>query len=501
MEIPFNHPHLFFEEGITAVKESLSDGIISGDGLNSRRCHKWFGDRFNYGRCLLTPSCTAALEMAALLLGLGPKDQVIVPSFTFVSTANAFALRGVELVFADSQVETPNVSVDDILHKITDRTRAIVVVHYAGIPLDLTPLVATGIPIVEDCAHAIGSIDPLSRQPIGLIGCMSAFSFHQTKNIPIGEGGLLVVNDEKLWERAQIIREKGTNRTRFVEGRDAFYTWHSLGSSFLMSDIDAGFLWANLQHFDEIQGKRRAIWEQYDRDICHSSLFVKPDSHISLANAHMYYLKFGTQELQIKFISWMKRAGVYVATHYLPLDQSPFICGGSLVETSSTGGPTNQMSPSQKNCSQSRDWQESLVRLPLFFDLTPDGVGKVVRHVNEFSETEGFLFTRMDKSHFEAIRAISESSQVDVVTHSECMELNAETYRVAVHQGVVVGYVGHFNLNCQIACAEEWRGRGVSHFMWNAFVKEFPNIIVKVKRDDSRSLAFFQEQGLVPDPK
>jgi dTDP-4-amino-4,6-dideoxygalactose transaminase len=214
MPVPFNKPHVF-PEGLAAIQDSCANGKLSGDGLHTKRCSQWFNDKFGYSRCLLTPSCTAALEMAALLLDLGRGDEVICPSYTFVSTANAFALRGCKIVFADSESATPNVSVEDILAKVTPRTKAICVVHYAGIAVDVQKIKdATHhkIPIVEDCAHAIGSIDPVTNQVVGKNCDFAAFSFHETKNICIGEGGLLVINDESKWKQAQIIREKGTNR-------------------------------------------------------------------------------------------------------------------------------------------------------------------------------------------------------------------------------------------------------------------------------------------------
>mmetsp|Transcript_18503 Transcript_18503/g.45850 ORF Transcript_18503/g.45850 Transcript_18503/m.45850 type:complete len:418 (+) Transcript_18503:36-1289(+) len=363
------------------IQMAFNNGKLSGDGLNSRLCTKWFGERFGYDCALLTPSCTAALEMAALLLDLGPGDEVIVPSFTFVSTANAFALRGVSLVFADSGENHPNVSVDDVLKKITNSTKAIVVVHYAGVPIDLTRLVDTAIPVVEDCAHAIGTVDPLTSEPIGKAGCLSTFSFHETKNIGIGEGGMLVVNDESLWEKAQIIREKGTNRTAFRENRAHYYTWYSLGSSYLLSDVDAGVLFGCLQHFDEIQLRRLAIWDQYQKFLNPSSLFDKPQQKDRF-NAHMYFIRFHSHDTALEFTRYMKIKGILVATHYRPLDQSPFV-----VESLS------KQSRSPK-CENSCRWSETVVRLPLFYSLSGTDVDDVVREVNEFSFSQKGLKRR-----------------------------------------------------------------------------------------------------------
>lgn len=250
------------------------------------------------------------MEIAALVLDIKPGDEVICPSFAFVSTASAFALRGAKLVFADSLSENPNVDVEDIVRKITPETKAIVVVHYAGVPVEnlMNLKQRTSIPIVEDCAHAVGSTTPVvpslnsqegdakgSSDYVGKIGCMSTFSFHETKNLGIGEGGMLVVNDSEaaLWEKARICREKGTNRFTFLEGRVEFYEWQELGSSYLMSDVNAGILWGHLQHYDEIQQKRAFIWDYYAKHLWPSTLFQKPlSSEKSKANAHAYYLQF-----------------------------------------------------------------------------------------------------------------------------------------------------------------------------------------------------------------
>mmetsp|Transcript_1662 Transcript_1662/g.3038 ORF Transcript_1662/g.3038 Transcript_1662/m.3038 type:complete len:299 (+) Transcript_1662:1040-1936(+) len=234
----------------TITTEGRSDDItvmqLSGDGEQSHKCTNFFREKYGYERSLLTPSCTAALEMAALLLDIQPGDEVIVPSFTFVTTASSFALRGAKIVFADSEDETPNVSVSDILNKISARTKAIVIVHYAGISVDV-PLILRetlhSIPVVEDCAHALDAFDKNSGDFLGKAGCLATFSFHETKNVGIGEGGLLVVNDHRLWSKARSIREKGTNLIDFKEGKVPFYTWTRLGSSYLMSEVNAAVLW------------------------------------------------------------------------------------------------------------------------------------------------------------------------------------------------------------------------------------------------------------------
>lgn len=493
--IPFNNPHLFLDEAFVFLKDSLERGALSGDGPNTKYCVEWFAERFGYERALLTPSCTAALEMTALLLDLQPGDEVIVPSYTFVSTANAFALRGVQLRFADSSCDTPNVSIESILSLVTERTKAIVVVHYAGVPLDLRPLLATHIPLVEDCAHAIGVFDPYTQRPIGLAGCMSAFSFHQTKNIPIGEGGMLVVNDPELWEYAQIVREKGTNRTRFIEGRDTFYTWHSLGSSYLLSDIDAAFLRASLNHFDEIQDKRIAIWKAYDRALLVTSLYEKPKLTVSLANAHMYYLKFRSWAVQQSFCDWMKKHCVLVATHYVPLEQSPFIAAREPADIAAT-------------CPRSNDWHQTLVRLPLFFGLTEANQSVVINCINKFALHHGFVLQKVLPEHYEAIRLIRNDNreafwcteEIDSETHEKFMKLHFKTYRVALHEGEVVGFVGHVEGDLRISCVLSQQGTGLAHFMYSAFLEEFPFVTVRVKKSNVRSLNFFKKLGYKPEP-
>ena len=358
---------------------------FSGDGPNSKACYKFFNDKYGYDKTLLTPSCTASLEMAALLLDLGPGDEVIVPSFTFVTSANAFALRGVKIVFADSEYSSPNVSVDDILRKITNKTKAIVVVHYAGVPVDVHRIKKETngiIPIVEDCAHAIGSIDPTTNDYIGKTGCLSTFSFHETKNVGIGEGGLLVVNDENLWIKSQIIREKGTNRCEFERGHVNFYSWVSLGSSFLMSDIDAAILYSALENIDKIQGRRLAIWDSYDKMLNKSNAYIKPDYGLR-ANAHMYFLEFHDTHLREKFCKEMKAEGIIVAKHYVPLHSSPY----AVENFDSLKKPSI--------CPNAEHWAKSVVRLPLFYDLNDTKLNKVVSTINAFGQKYNLIRSKL----------------------------------------------------------------------------------------------------------
>lgn len=492
MPIPFNKPHVF-PEGLAAIQDSCTNGKLSGDGLHTKRCTQWFNDRFGYKNSLLTPSGTAALEMAALMLDLGEGDEVICPSYTFVSTANAFALRGCKIVFADSESETPNVSVEDILSKITPQTKAICVVHYAGIAVDVQKIkdaTDNKIPIVEDCAHAIGSIDPVTNQVVGLNCDMACFSFHETKNICIGEGGLLVVNDESKWMQAQIIREKGTNRVDFREGRAAFYTWISLGSSYLLSEVDAGILWGALLHYDEIQNKRLAVWDKYNKKLRPNALFRKPDPNRARANAHMYYLEFIDPQVLPQFAKAMKDSGVLVATHYLPLDTSPFVKGQNAIPA--------------PPCPKATSWSKTLVRLPLFFDLTEEMQDSVVDAANAFCGSQGLVLIPATEIHWEAIRvmrnndrdAFWHTDEIDKETHWRFMAIHSKTYRVALDKGECVGFIGHVGMDARLGCTQ--KGGGVAEFMWHAFSREVPNLDVKVKQGNERSLGFFKKMGYAP---
>ena len=374
--IPFNKCPFFGEEFAAAIQAASHSRHFSGDGINSNKCYDFLSKQYGYERSLLTPSCTAALEMAALLLDLGPGDEVIVPSYTFVTSANAFALRGVTLVFADSETDSPNASVCDILKKVTEKTKAIVVVHYAGIPIDVGRIIqATNnlIPIVEDCAHAIHDKDPKTGDYIGKLGSVSTFSFHQTKNVGIGEGGLLVVNDKKLWSKAQVIREKGTNRTEFKQGNIPFYTWVGLGSSYLMSDVDAAMLWSALQHVDQIQSRRLAIWDKYSKNISYNPIFTKPMNR-HRGNAHMYFMKFDSPDYLDEFCRTMGKLKIGVAKHYVPLHSAPFITN-----------QTSSYSDEHGSCLEAIRWSQTLVRLPLYFDLLDEEQDRVINSVNSFT--------------------------------------------------------------------------------------------------------------------
>ena len=495
--IPFNRPPFFQDSFTRAIKNASDAGKFSGDGINTKDCTDFLKLKYGYDRSLLTPSCTAALEMSALILDLGPGDEVIVPSFTFVTSANAFALRGVTIVFADCEKGSPNVSVSDILNKVTKKTKAIVVVHYAGIPVDVQRILKetnSTIPVVEDCAHAIGSIDPKTGDFIGKSGCLSTFSFHETKNIGIGEGGLLVVNDEKLWTKAQVIREKGTNRTEFQKGNVSFYTWVGLGSSYLMSDIDAAMLWSALQHIDSIQERRLGIWDAYHREIIPNSLFKRTKENLR-ANAHMYYLEFKDPIMREEFCKVMKDAGIVVAKHYVSLHTSPFARNAATYDR-------------QVSCPQADKWTKTLVRLPLFYDLTADKVKQVISAVNTFATNNGTLLCPASENHWEDIRQIRNNNaksfrnthEIGKEEHWDFMRKHHHNYRVATQNGKCVGFIGQVVKDIRLVTSK--KGTGVSYFLADMWLEELGDKWdVWCLRTNKRLIGFARRYGFFPVKK
>lgn len=373
--IPFNRPHLVGTEN-TYIGKVIDGRKYSGDGGFTRLCHQWFEDDYGAHKALLVHSCTAALEMAALLVDVGPGDEVIMPSYTFVSTANAFVLRGATPVFVDIRGDTLNIDESMIEGAITDRTKAIVAVHYAGVSCEMDTIMAVaekyGIPVIEDAAQAILSRYRDGRR-LGTIGHLGCFSFHETKNISSGEGGVILVNDERFAERAEIIREKGTNRSRFLRGQVDKYTWVDMGSSYLPGELTAAFLYAQLESSCEINQRRLEIWNMYNSGITidtGKSCINKPFIPEGLShNAHMYYLLLSNGGMRDSFISWMRSRGVECVFHYIPLHSSPAgkeygrSCG-ELVVTD--------------------DISSRLVRLPLWPDLAADEIKYVVDSTNQF---------------------------------------------------------------------------------------------------------------------
>ena len=371
--IPFNKPAMTGREKLY-IEDVLKNGRLSGNGVYTNKCQSFFEERYGFRKCLLTTSCTDALEMAAILTGVGPGDEVIVPSYTFVSSALAFVRQGATIVFADSRPDEPNVDADKIEALITPRTRVIVPVHYAGCACEMDKIMDIanrhGLIVVEDAAQAVDSyyLNKGERKPLGGIGHMAAFSFHETKNITAGgEGGLLVVNDERFVRRAEIIWEKGTNRAEFFRGEVNKYGWVDFGSSFLPSEIVAAFLWAQLENLDRIQDKRKAIWNAYYEglkplaEMGAFSLPVIPGTATN--NAHMFYLLFPNLAKRTDFIAKMKENGIACVFHYLALHSSDFY-------------REKHGDRQLPNCDR---YADCLVRLPLFYELDPELVIEAVK--------------------------------------------------------------------------------------------------------------------------
>ena len=327
--IPFNKPYFIGTE-IELLKTTFASGDVSGNGGMTKRCHAYFAERWGFKKCLFTSSCTSALEMCALLLNLKPGDEVIVPSYTFVSSALAFVREGAKPVFVDSREDHPGMDEDAIEAAITAKTRAIVAVHYAGVACDMDKIMAIaekhGLVVIEDAAQAIDSY--YKGRPLGGIGHLGCFSFHETKNIHCGEGGMLVLNDESYFDRAEILWEKGTNRSLFYRGEVNKYGWVDTGSSFLGSDISATFLYAQLLALDAIQQKRKTLWGAYQQAFAQREL---PKSirlpHIpdyATCNAHNYYLLLESIEQRSELINKLREAGYMAVFHYLGLHQSEY---------------------------------------------------------------------------------------------------------------------------------------------------------------------------------
>ena len=326
--IPFNRPYMTGRE-LEYIAEAHANGHLSGDGVFTKRCHAWLERTTGTRKALLTHSCTGALEMAALLCDLAPGDEVIMPSFTFVSTANAFVLRGAVPVFVDIRADTLNLDERLIEAAITPRTRAICVVHYAGVGCEMDEILAIArrhrLVVIEDAAQGI--LSAYRDRPLGAIGELGALSFHETKNIISGEGGALLVNDARFAERAEIIREKGTNRSQFFRGQVDKYTWVDVGSSYLPGEIVAAFLAAQTEEAERITRERLAIWDRYHAAFAgleaagHLRRPIVP-SHCR-HNAHMYYLLLRDLELRTAFIAAMRSAGVHCVFHYIPLHSAP----------------------------------------------------------------------------------------------------------------------------------------------------------------------------------
>lgn len=368
MRIPFNKVSLVGSE-IEYVLAAVRNNRLSGDGPFTKRCHAWLEERLGCASALLTHSCTAALEMSALLLDVGPGDEVIMPSYTFVSTANAFALRGAVPVFVDIDPTSLNIDPREIEPAITGRTKAIVVVHYAGVGCDMDEILAIarrhGLAVVEDAAQGISAT--YRGRPLGSFGSLAALSFHETKNVISGEGGALVVNDPGLSQRAEIVREKGTNRSRFFRGEVDKYTWVDLGSSFLPSEILAAFLMAQLEKADEIRERRVAIWNRYHEalaDAEREGILRRPIVPADRQhNGHMYYLLAADASGRAAILESLKREDINAVFHYVPLHSSP--AGRKFGRASGPLPVTDRAS-------------DCLLRLPLWADMDDVTVDRVI---------------------------------------------------------------------------------------------------------------------------
>ena len=374
--IPFNKPHMTGKE-LWNISQAHHYGQLSGDGPFTQKCHKWFERELGCRKALLTHSCTAALEMAAILADIKPGDEVIMPSYTFVSTADAFVLRGGVPVFVDIREDTLNLDERKIEAAITDRTVAIVPVHYAGVGCEMDVIMEIAgrynLLVIEDAAQ--GLMARYKGRHLGTIGHLGTLSFHETKNITSGEGGALLINDERFVEQAEVIREKGTNRSRFFRGQVDKYTWVDIGSSYLPGELIAAFLYAQLDEAANITERRIEIWQKYndaffelgERKVARLPCIPEGCQH----NAHMFYLLLPTFEQRTRFISVLKKQGINAIFHYVPLHSSP--AGQKYCRTSGVMKVTDDVS-------------DRLVRLPLYCDLSEIDQHKIVEAIFAFDE-------------------------------------------------------------------------------------------------------------------
>lgn len=367
--IPFNKPYLTGKE-THYIYDAVNSGKISGNGKYTQKCQAFFEEKYGFKKALLTTSCTDALEMCAMLANIEPGDEVIVPSFTFVSTAIAFVRQGAKIVFADSYADNPNIDADKIEALITDKTKAIVPVHYAGVACDMDKIMELAtkynLLVIEDAAQAIDSFytskDGVQRA-LGSIGHMAAFSFHETKNIVSGEGGMLTINDDRFINRAEIIWEKGTNRAEFFRGEVNKYGWVDTGSSFLPSEVIAAFLWAQIENIEDIQTKRKLLWNAYYEGLKnHESIILPQVPSYATNNGHMFYITTKNIEHRTKIITALKENGFHAVFHYISLHSSDYY----------------QSKHDGRSLDNSDMFTDCLLRLPLFYELKPSDVETIV---------------------------------------------------------------------------------------------------------------------------
>lgn len=372
--IHFNVPPVVGTE-LKYIEEAIKAHKICGDGQFTKKCSEYLSSKLENKKILLTTSCTSALEMAAILCNIQPGDEVILPSFTFCSTADAFVQRGATLVFVDIRPDTMNIDESKIEAAITNKTKAIVPVHYAGVACEMDTIMSIAkkynLFVVEDAAQAIFST--YKGKPLGTIGDFGCLSFHETKNLSMGEGGAIIINDDKYYEDAEILREKGTDRSKFLRGQIDKYTWVNYGSSYLPSDMNAAYLWAQLEKSDEIQNHRMKIWNTYYKEF----KYLEDEGKITLPtlpedcvhNAHMFYLKLSSIEERSKFISYMKENDILTVFHYIPLHSAP------------AGIKFGRFDGSDKITTKH---SEMLVRLPLYYGMTDEDLSKVIIKTKEF---------------------------------------------------------------------------------------------------------------------
>ncbi|MGA2667404.1 MAG: dTDP-4-amino-4,6-dideoxygalactose transaminase [Ignavibacteria bacterium] len=373
MNIPFNKPYLTGKE-IDYLYNAIQSGKISGNGTYTHRCHSFFTEKYNFKNCFLTSSCTDALEMTAILINTMPGDQIIIPSYTFVSTANAFVLRGAKIIFADSEKNTPNIDADKIEELITHRTKAIVVVHYGGVACDMDKIMKIAknhkLFVIEDAAQSIDSY--YKNRPLGSIGHLATFSFHETKNIISGEGGMLVVNDRKFKRRAEIIWEKGTNRAAFYKGEVAKYSWVDIGSSFLPSEITAAFLFAQLENLEKIQKKRINLWEHYysNLKVLEEQKYIKLPyiPEYAANNGHLFYILCRNLKERTMLINYLKKQNIMAVFHYQSLHRSPFY----------------YKKHDGRKLPLADNYTTKLLRLPLYYQLDVESVQYISNRIKKF---------------------------------------------------------------------------------------------------------------------
>lgn len=399
--IPFNKPFLTGKEA-HYIYQAVYSGKLSGNGVYTKKCQHYFEEHYGFRKALMTTSCTDALEMAAVLCDIKPGDEVIAPSYTFVSTVLAFVRQGARIVFCDSCEDNPNIDADKIEALITDKTKVIVPVHYAGVACDMDKIMDIAqrhnLLVVEDAAQAIDSF--YKGRPLGSIGHLGCFSFHETKNIIAGEGGLLTINDERFIRRSEIIWEKGTNRSEFFRGEVNKYGWVDTGSSFLPSELISAFLWAQIENMDMIQTRRKEIWNQYHeglRPLAEKGLFSLPDiPYYATNNAHMFYIVCRSLKERSALIKHLKDNGILSVFHYLSLHRSVFYTTHadsrpdhlqaleSVKQTNFDGTVTDEVQVVGLDLPNCDRFADCLLRLPMYYELTYKETETIISHIIKF---------------------------------------------------------------------------------------------------------------------